>query len=132
MIFFERPYVTIEYIPEDKLSLTTWKGFANSDQYREAVNAGIDLLRKHDVLLAVSDNTNMKAIRPADQDWVNEVALPEALKISKITRSATVVSTDIFNRMAMDRMLSRIESPLPLEYEFFDNIEDAMAWVKKT
>lgn len=129
MIFYNSEYVTIKYFEKEKLVFTQYHGFTPTEELRKVLSLGLNLIRTKDVELALGDNREMKVIRPADQEYINNVWFPEFLKSSRIRKSATLESTDIFNRMATENILSKIEGLIPFEIQYFDSLEKACQWL---
>lgn len=129
MIYYQSEYVTIKYFAKEKLVFTQYHGFTPSDELRKILDLSLVLLSTKEVELGLGDNRDMKVIRPADQDYINNVWFPRFLKLSKIRKSATIESTDIFNRMATENILTKIEGRIPFEIQYFDSLETACEWL---
>ena len=72
----------------------------------------------------------MRAIRQQDQQWTVEEFVPKMLA-SPLRRMATVVSEDIFNKMALEQMLQRSGGLGDIILRDFDNVDDAMEWLSQ-
>ena len=131
MNVFDKDYVTISYDPRQKLVKTTWHGFVNSREYREVLDFSLDFFKNNEVLYSFSDNRQMKAIRPVDQEYTNEHFLPEFFKVATIKKSAVIISEDVFNRMATDSMLVKANDFIKFDMRYFDTEEEAMKWLKE-
>jgi hypothetical protein len=129
MIYYDSEYLTIKYFEKEKLTFTQYHGFTPSEELRKVLNLSLELIANHEVELSLNDNRNMKVIRPADQEYINNVWFPQFLKLSKIRKSATIESTDIFNKMATENILTKIEGLIPFEIQYFDSIENACKWL---
>ncbi|RZK53381.1 MAG: hypothetical protein EOO59_12530, partial [Hymenobacter sp.] len=60
---------------------TEWLGFVNSEQLRTSLLEVLRLARQHRIKGYVANNVLLRTIRPADQDWINEVWFPEFAKL---------------------------------------------------
>ncbi len=129
MTYYDSEYATIKYFPEEKLMFTQYYGFTPSEEFRKILDAAMNLITTEKVELALGDNRNMKVIRPADQEYLNTVWFPEFFKISRIRKSASIQSTDIFNQMAAESILQKIEGQITFEFQYFDSIEKACQWL---
>lgn len=127
---FESDGVSISYDPELKLGIATWNGFLSSERFREAVGVCIDLIDEHKLLRWLGDNRKLRVIRQADQDWFVEQVIPRMVA-GTIRRNASVVSEDLFNRMAVQQILKRANNLGDMIAKDFENIETAMAWLKE-
>ncbi len=129
-IYFQNQAVTITYEPEWELGTAQWQGFLSSAEFRDAVTKCLHLIEEYKLLRWLGDNRKMKVIRQTDQDWFVANALPR-IQASTIRRHATVVSEDIFNKMAVEQMIKRAENPEALFLKEFDSKQMALAWLKQ-
>ncbi|ALJ00253.1 STAS/SEC14 domain-containing protein [Rufibacter tibetensis] len=129
MIYFQNEYIIITYDEEPKLVRTQWKGFANSEEYRRILGIYLQLVSEKQVIRWIGDNTNAKAIRPADQEWTAKEWAPQFSKQGDVKRMAVIVSTDIFNKMAIENILMKSSGGVSFDTHFFDNEAAAMDWV---
>ncbi|TPE45480.1 SpoIIAA family protein [Pontibacter mangrovi] len=127
--YFQSHAVTLTYDDELQLGTATWNGFLSSDDFRAAVEVCLRLVEEHKPLRWLGDNRKLRAIRQADQEWFSEHVLPH-LAASSICRHATVVSEDMFNRMAVEQLIKRANSLGDMVIKEFDNADDALAWLK--
>ncbi len=128
--YFQNHVVTITYDPEWELGTAQWEGFLSSEEFREAVTKCLQLLEDYKPLRWLGDNRKMKVIRQADQDWFVANALPR-IQASTIRRHATIVSEDIFNKMAVEQMIQRADNPEALFLKEFNSKPLALAWLKQ-
>ena len=129
-VYFQNQVVTITYEPEWELGAAQWRGFLSSAEFREAVTKCLQLTEEYKPLRWLGDNRKMKVIRQADQDWFAANALPR-IQASTIRRHATVVSEDIFNKMAVEQIIRRAENPEALFLQEFNSRQMALAWLKQ-
>ncbi len=108
---------------------TQWKGFANSEEYRQILNTYLQLVTEKKVLRWIGDNTNAKAIRPSDQEWTVQEWAPKFSAQGNVERMAVIVSKDIFNKMAVDNILLKAGIAVRFDTHYFDNEAAALAWV---
>ncbi|WP_137760443.1 hypothetical protein [Pontibacter sp. SGAir0037] len=128
--FFQNHVVTITHDEELKLGMAVWNGFLSSDEFREAISTCLHLIEEHKLLRWLGDNRKMKVIRPADQDWFIEHALPR-LQQSALRRNAVLVSEDFFNKTAVEQIYKRVEGKGDMVTKDFDNKMLALAWLKE-
>lgn len=127
---FSNAVVTISYDPEQRLGMAVWNGFLSSDEFRAAVEICLDLMDEHKLLRWLGDNRKLRAIRQADQDWFVSYVLPR-LVASTVRRNASIVSEDMFNRMAVEQIIQRAENLGDMVLRDFENIETAMSWLQE-
>ncbi|AKQ47198.1 hypothetical protein TH63_18625 [Rufibacter radiotolerans] len=128
LTYFENEVVTLTYDDQYQLGIIETRGFLSSNEFREAITMAIRMLQEHQPVRWLADNRKMKAIRQADQEWFYEVAFP-ALQGSSIRRNATVVSEDIFNKMAVEQLLKRAYGLGDMALKEFESRDEALAWV---
>jgi hypothetical protein len=126
--YFKSNVFTLTYDDKPQLAIAEATGFLNSEEFREAFTACVQLMQEQKPLRWLADNRKMKAIRQADQVWFQEFALP-ALRDSTIRRNATVTSEDIFNKMAVEQLVKRAGDLGDMLLMEFEKWEEAMAWV---
>lgn len=128
--YFQNHVVTIVYDEELSLGIATWNGFLSSSEFREAVEICLNLMDEHKLLRWLGDNRKLRAIRQADQDWFVEHVLPR-LVASTLRRNASVVSEDLFNKMAVEQIIKRANNLGDMVLRDFDDKEAAMAWLNE-
>ncbi|KAA3440586.1 SpoIIAA family protein [Rufibacter hautae] len=126
--YFQSRAFTLTYDHQHQLGIAQAVGFLNSEEFREATAMCVRLLEEHKPLRWLADNRRMKAIRQADQQWFHEFAFPK-LRDSSIRRNATVVSEDIFNKMAIEQLMKRAPDLGDMLLHDFESREEALAWV---
>ncbi|WP_192821243.1 STAS/SEC14 domain-containing protein [Rufibacter sp. LB8] len=129
MEYFKNAHITISYDPARQLVQTRWKGFVNSEEYREILGVYLNLIKVKPVTRWLADNTHAKAIRPADQEWTAQEWVPRFSEAGGVKRMAVILSTDIFNKMAVENIVQKGGMDIAFDTHYFDNEEDALAWV---
>ncbi|MDX5346629.1 MAG: hypothetical protein LPK19_05230 [Hymenobacteraceae bacterium] len=130
-IFFKNDCVTLTYDKDRQLGAAHWRGFISGDRFREASLKCVEMINQFGLTKWLADNRKMKAIRQQDQQWAVEELVPMLLE-SPLRQMATVVSEDIFNKMAVEQMIKRAK-PLPgLATHDFDTPEAALEWLNVT
>ncbi|WP_207431245.1 STAS/SEC14 domain-containing protein [Sabulibacter ruber] len=129
MEYYKSDIITITYEEDLQLVRTKWYGFAGSQEYREILGIYLQLAKEHTVTRWIGDNTNARAIRPADQEWTAKEWAPRFSQESGLRKMAVIVATDIFNKMAVENMVMKGSGLIKFDTHFFDNEADAFAWV---
>ena len=70
----------------------------------------------------------MRPFSPAEQQWVSQEWLPQAVREAGYRTGAVVVSTDTYTRLATAYITTNV-SGLPLRYRSFDTETEAVAWL---
>lgn len=129
-LYYETEAIKVSYDEELQLGVGEWKGFVRSKELRKTALNSLAFVNEHNITRWLADRRNMKAIRQQDQEWTVEVFIPLLLQ-SSLRRMATVVSKDIFNKMAMESILERSGGFGDIALKEFDNVEDALEWLKQ-
>jgi hypothetical protein len=127
---FSNAVVTISYDPEQRLGMAVWNGFLSSTEFREAVEICLDLMDEHKLLRWLGDNRKLRAIRQADQDWFVSYVIPR-LAAGTVRRNGSVLSQDMFNRMAIEQIIKRADNLGDMALRDFETVENAMAWLQQ-
>jgi hypothetical protein len=127
---FENDVATITYDDELLLGRASAYGFLSSNEFREVIEAALKVIEEYKPLRWIGDNRKLRAIRQADQDWFAENVFPR-LAVSSIRRNATIVSEDVFNKMAIEQLLERAGDLGDMVIKEFESEEDAIAWVSE-
>lgn len=126
-IIYRTSFVQFHFEPDGATLETEWLDFANSEQLRSALTEALRLGHHHQVQGWIGNNTLMRTIRPADQDWMNQHWFPDFAKLG-VRRLAVVVSQDALNQMGIDNILQRASSHLPFDMQHFSEIGEARRW----
>ncbi|RNI32445.1 hypothetical protein EFA69_03735 [Rufibacter immobilis] len=126
-IYYEAEGLVLSYDEGQQVAYAVWNGFLNSQEFREATLKCVELMEEKGILRWLADNRKMKAIRQADQLWFVDNILPRILR-SPLLRMATLVSEDLFNKMAVERLLQRT-GEVQLALRDFDSEAEAMVWL---
>ena len=129
-LYYETEYIRLLYDEELHLGVSEWKGFAGSDELRSTGLRVLSFANEYQITRWLSDRRKMKAIRQQDQQWSVEVFIPKVIE-SQLRRLATVVSEDMFNKMAIEQILKRSGGLGDISFRDFDNVADAMNWLKQ-
>lgn len=129
MIYFENEAATLHCFPDKNLAVAHWKGFANSENLREVLDKCVEILDKYTIYYWLSDNRNMKVIRPADQEYIATIWLGKVLEKAEIKKSASIQSEDVFNKISVENILRTAEPVIPFERKDFIRIDEAVEWL---
>ncbi|MBB6609662.1 STAS/SEC14 domain-containing protein [Pontibacter sp. Tf4] len=128
LTYFQNDVVTITYDDELRLGRAEWNGFISGQQFRDVVQKCIDLMNEYEPLRWLGDNRKLRALRQADQDWFVANVIPKIVA-SSLRRNATVVSEDLFNKMAVEQIVKRADNLGDMVVKDFEDVETAMAWL---
>lgn len=126
---FSSDLISIEYDAEINVVVMNWKPtYVKTDLYREALNKGLALVQEKGADKWLANLKQMKLISREDENWANDIWFPKALK-SSIKWMATVVSDDVFNKIAVQKIMSK-DQLTGLNIAKFNSKEDAIEWLK--
>jgi hypothetical protein len=130
-VIYHTSYLILHHDPASATIETEWLGFVNSDQLRSSLLETLRLCRQHRVKGYIGNNTLLRTIRPADQDWINEVWFPEFAKLG-VLRLAVVESQDGLNRMGIENIMRRATEHVPFDTHYFATVAEARTWAAVT
>ena len=105
-----------------------WHGYATSRQFKEGTELMLNTLIKHNCSKVFADIRDMTLIGMEDQQWINEVFLPRATKFG-FKAIAIIKPHSYFNKIAVETISYKADKE-KLTINFFDNVEEAKAWLK--
>jgi hypothetical protein len=126
-IIYTTSFVQLHHHPAAATLETEWLGFVNSEQLRGSLTEALRLGRQHRVQGWVANNTLLRTIRPADQDWINQQWFPEFAKLG-VQRLAIIESQDALNRMGIATIMQRATAHAPFDTQYFAGAEQARRW----
>ena len=129
-VYYQKPHLTIYFDEARSLGKSEWNGFVSGEDYRESSLACLKLMNEKQVRFWVADDRNMKAIRLKDQEWSNVVLIPKMLQTS-LEKMALIVSTDMFNQLAVDSMIQKASDKLSFEIKYFADLASGEEWIKQ-
>lgn len=126
-IIYRTSFVQLHHDPTGATLETEWLDFTNSEQLRSTLTEALRLARQHRIKAWVANNTLLRTIRPADQDWINQEWFPEFTKLG-VQRLAIVESQDALNRMAINSIMQRATAHIPFDTQYFAGADEARRW----
>ncbi|GAA4501138.1 hypothetical protein GCM10023172_22510 [Hymenobacter ginsengisoli] len=126
-IIYRTSFVQLHHDPVGATLETEWLDFVNSEQLRSSLLEALRLGRQYRVRGWVANNTLLRTIRPADQDWIIQEWFPEFAKLA-VQRLAIVESQDALNRMAIATIMQRATEYMPFETHYFAEAAQARRW----
>jgi len=127
-LYYDEPWCKVYYLDDLACVHLDWHGFAEDVEFQEACYVALDLLKERKLSKMIADNTDAKVVSIANQNWLNEVWFPKAYKEGYRT-SAVVVSKDLFNEVAVKKIVNDMDEGL-FTVRFFPNLDDAKDWLR--
>lgn len=104
-----------------------WLDFVPSADLRASLLEMLRLARLHRVKAWIADNRLIRAMRPADLEWVgSDIMMP--MNALGVRRLAAVESKDAINRMGVNALLAVVIPNTQMTTQFFPTIEEARSW----
>ena len=128
---YRTSFLNLHHDPAGATLETEWLGFVNSEQLRSSLTEALRLARQLRIKGWVANNLLLRTIRPADQDWINQVWFPEFAKLG-VERMAVIISQDGLNRMGIDNIMQRATDHLPFDTQHFADAQGARHWAAVT
>ena len=127
-ILYDRDFLCISHEPEHKLIHLRWKGYASTENLRDALNFAVEAIKEHDIELWLGNLKLMEAINPVDIDWTTDIWYPK-LSVTRLKKMALVTSLDYFNNTAVKRIVNTVEDVTNFETRYFVDAAPAKEWL---
>lgn len=131
MILYETKQLKIESNEDFGGLLITWRGFSRSDEFREGIEKTYEIILERNIHKTLTDISEHQGITPADQEYVIQRSLEFSQTYGELKR-AIIIPKDVFAKFAMKNVNQKIIEADNQLRKTFDNIEDAIAWLKET
>ncbi len=105
-----------------------WKEYAPSPIFRSILEDARVHVKLYGITRWLGDLRGMKAILRQDELWTVAEWFPK-LASAGLRRMAIVTSTDYFNQMSVDRIMSGAAPSIPFEVAYFDDADMARIWL---
>jgi hypothetical protein len=117
----------LSYAPELPGVVMVWRGYHTSQSFRERNEEALALLREKRAAKILCDIRQFLLIGAVDQTWLNTNWLPRAMDAG-LRYCALIMPVYFFNRVAVQGVVERIESPT-LRVEYFEAAEAGREWL---
>jgi hypothetical protein len=128
---FQNECSTMVYYPELKIVHNTFRGQPAGKHFRDALDAGVETMKKYGSTKWLSDDRENKSVFSAeDQDWADNDWFPRMLEIGWKTW-AMVVPNELRARLNVKEIIEKIFAR-GIRVMVFTNLDDALEWLKKS
>ena len=128
IIILDTEHVVITVSIEERTIALKWKGYAPTQDFRAALEAGLEAVKEHDLRFWLADLRGMSAILRRDEQWTTSDWFPR-LAATGLKRMAIVTSTDLFNQMSVDRIMDDAAAVIVFQTSYFDDPDVARLWL---
>ncbi len=129
MILYQKPYITIEQDDQLKCLIQNWKGFANSENFRDAINQSLDIFKKGGLDKIISNTKDAALVSNEDTKWVAKEITPQMVKHG-LRYMAFILPTNVFTQMGVENFKENAGSVVSIRY--FDQMEAAKEWISES
>jgi hypothetical protein len=125
----DNEYITIEYLPDEKIIHHTIHKPVGGQPFRDALNAGTETLAKHGASKWLSDDRKNGPLSPEDIEWGFNDWNKRTIDLGWKYWAMVVPETSI----AAGSLIPTIQAlaDLGLRVRVFSDLEEAMEWLKK-
>ncbi len=129
MAYYDEPHLTAHYERDRDVVVMDWHGFATGEEYREGLNAGLELAKREGARNWLADLREMGTVDQADQEWSNEEWFPRALQ-SDLTNMAIVQPEAVVAEMSVENIMQEVGDGA-LTTHYFDDRTEAEEWLEE-
>ena len=128
--YFVTDYAEINYHAESNAIVFTWLIPGSYDEFRESMEKILEAEQHFKTGKLIVDTNHQGIIHPDNQQWMATDWVERALKIGH-SHAAIIMPEDIFSAMSVDELMAaKPEDSILVGY--FDNMADAIEWIKKS
>ncbi len=127
-MFYAATDFHLSFAPEIPAVVMVWRGYHTTNSFRDNNEQALALLRERGASKILCDVRQFLLIGAADQSWLNYNWLPRAMDAG-LRHCALILPVYFFNRVAVQGVVERIESPT-LRVEYFEAAEPAREWLQ--
>lgn len=127
-ILFDKDFLLITHEKENSLIHLRWKRFATTEEFREGLNAGLKFVMEHKIERWLGNLKDMSVIKESDRIWTNEDWFPQLYK-SKLKKMAIVHSQDVFNKLAVSKIMADARAERYFTVAYFHDTGEAHHWL---
>ena len=122
-------HVTVWYHPDKKIIHHQFHKFMHGQEFRDALNAGTEAMKKYGAHKWLSDDRQNSALPRVDNEWAHTEWFPRTV-LAGWKYWALVLPEKIIGQMNMNRE-AKIYSEQGIITAKFENPDEAMAWLEK-
>ena len=127
---FQNDCAVLVYYPEAKIVHNTLSGQPTGTQFREALNAGVEVMKKYGGTKWLSDDRENKVIFSAeDQEWADNDWFPRMVQVGWKTW-AMVVPYEIKARFNLQEIVDK-NFERGIRIAVFSELDEAFQWLLK-
>jgi len=124
-------HCAVEYDVDVPCVSMIWKGYATSNQFREANERVLQEIQQRRSSKLLSDAKEFVLIGATDQNWLSSNWIPRVLQAG-VRKIALVMPRFYFNRVAVDTVTQRLAQNTAndlVSIEYFESRDAARTWL---
>jgi len=129
-LYFENAAGRVVEDRDGLVRLTYYAGRRQMEVWRGLMQHTKHLLSRQQRGVMLIDQREMMAFSPAEQTWLVDQWLPEAIVEGGYRYGAVVQAHDAFARLAMDTVRVQAQG-LQLSYRYFSDEQSALTWLRQ-
>jgi hypothetical protein len=126
-IHYDQPHLTLSWDPDGGFVCAQWKEDVPGGPMRDGLELGLELIKEKQAKKWLVDSRTIASISPQDVKWVNDDWMPRAVDAG-LRCMAFVMAKKVVMQISMKTFIARINGR-ELENAYFDNIDEARAWL---
>lgn len=127
-LYFENAAGRVEEDVRGFVKLRYFAGPPNTEAWHGLLQHTKQLLARQGKGLMLVDQQDMTSFKPAEQAWLVEVWLPQAITEGGYRFGAVIQAHDVFARLSMDTVRTQARD-MHLTYRYFTDEATAVAWL---
>jgi hypothetical protein len=128
MVHYNEDHLTVRYDERLDAVVMEWHEFAEGEQYRDGLDAGLELVEEKRAQNWLADLRDMETVSEEDKQWSNEQWFPRALE-SSLEQMAIIQPESVVANMSVEDIMQEVGEDLRSHY--FDNRDEAEAWLRE-
>jgi hypothetical protein len=126
-VHLNEPWLSIHWDREHNCVHAEFKGFTDSAEFRRGTAKILDAVRDRGARGLLSDNRGLEGVGEADQLWLRDTWMPEAVKAG-IRRIAVVLAHHGVGKIASEEIIGRF-GKTEFVTRTFDSVPTALRWL---
>lgn len=127
-ILFNKEFLLITHEKENSLIHLRWKRFTTTEEFRDGLNTALKYVNELKIERWLANLKNMSVIKEADRNWTNEEWFPQLYKTG-LKKMAIVHSQDVFNNLAVSKIMSEAKAERFFIVAYFRDADEAHRWL---
>lgn len=127
--YYDKKFCKIYFDEESNSVVLQWIGFAESDQFREACNQSLELLKEKKTKFMIADNTDAKIVSVEDQKWMIDDWFVQAYDAG-YRGSAVILAKNVYRELALTNIINHLDKE-KFVVKYFEHLSEAKQWIKE-